>query len=353
MLIIYIIQRELTIFNLNYFSPQIAVDLGTSNILVYAKGQGLVCHEPSCIALRSDRRTGAVQPVAFGIEAKNMIGRNPASLKVIRPVKEGVIADFEAAVLLMRSAFSRALLGRKFAKPNVIVCIPSGLTEVERRAVKTVALSAGARNIGIMEEPLAAGFGAGLPVTEPCASMIVDIGGGTSEVAVISLKGLVYSRTERIGGSKMDDAIIQYIRRRYNLLIGERTAEQVKISIGSAFPTGKGLKTEVRGRDLIHGTPRSVMVTEEEIHGAIEEITNSLIDIIRTALEKSPPELSSDIVNRGITLTGGVVLLRGFSELLSRETGVPVKIVDDPFSVVVRGSGMVLECEGELRDLVL
>lgn len=334
------------------FSNDLAIDLGTANTLIYQRGQGVVCNEPSVVAVQNDI-TGRRRVVAVGAEAKNMLGRTPEKINAIRPVKEGVIADFEITEQMLRHLIQRVHNRKALVRPRIIICVPHGITEVEKRAVRDSAESAGAREVYLIEEPMAAAIGAGLPVTEACGSMILDIGGGTTEIAVISLKGIVFSRSLRVGGDKMDEAIANYVKRRYNVLIGERTAEQIKIAVGSVLPSGDGLKVEVRGRDLVQGVPKAIVVSEEEVRDALFEPVNQIIDLIRVALEKTPPELSADIVDRGITLTGGGALLRNLDKLISQETGLPVILVDDPLSAVVVGSGVVLDQLDTLKDVVL
>lgn len=335
------------------FSNDLAIDLGTANTLIYQKGRGVVCNEPSVVAVHTVGKTGKRKVVAVGTEAKNMLGRTPDSISAIRPMKDGVIADFEITGEMLRHLIRKVHNQRTLVKPRIIICVPHGITEVEKRAVRESAESAGAREVYLIEEPMAAAIGAGLPVTEACGSMILDIGGGTAEIAVISLKGIVYSRSVRVGGDKMDEAISNYVKRRHNMLVGERTAEQIKIAVGSALPTGENLTVEVRGRDLVQGVPKSVVITEEEIRDALIEPVNQIVEVVRIALEKTPPELSSDIVDRGITLTGGGALLRNLDRLISRETGLPVVLVDDPLSAVVVGSGAVLDQLDQLKDVIL
>jgi rod shape-determining protein MreB len=335
------------------FSNDLAIDLGTANTLIYVKGQGVVCNEPSVVAVQNDGVGGRRRVVAVGAEAKSMLGRTPESITAIRPMKDGVIADFEITEEMLRRLIRKVHNRRALVRPRIIICVPHGITEVEKRAVRESAESAGAREVYLIEEPMAAAIGAGLPITEACGSMILDIGGGTAEIAVISLKGIVYSRSVRVGGDKMDEAISNYVKRRHNILVGERTAEQVKIAVGSALPTGENLTVEVRGRDLVQGVPKSVVITEEEIRDALIEPVNQIVEVVRIALEKTPPELSSDIVDRGITLTGGGALLRNLDRLISRETGLPVVLVDDPISAVVVGSGAVLDQLDQLKDVIL
>lgn len=336
----------------SFFSNDLAIDLGTANTLIYVKGQGIVCSEPSVVAVQNDA-TGKRRVVAVGAEAKNMLGRTPESISAIRPVKEGVIADFEITEQMLRHLIAKVHNRKTLVRPRIIICVPHGITEVEKRAVRDSAESAGAREVYLIEEPMAAAIGAGLPITEACGSMILDIGGGTTEIAIISLRGIVFSRSIRVGGDKMDEAIANYVKRRYNILIGERTAEQIKIAVGSVLPTGENLSVEVRGRDLVQGVPKSIIVSEEEVRDALVEPLNQILDLVRVALEKTPPELSSDIVDRGITLTGGGSLLRNLDKLLIQETGIPVVLVDDPISAVVVGSGAVLDQLDLLKDVVL
>lgn len=335
------------------FSNDLAIDLGTANTLIYVKGQGVVCNEPSVVAVQNDGPGGRRRVVAVGAEAKSMLGRTPESITAIRPMKDGVIADFEITEEMLRRLIRKVHNRRALVRPRIIICVPHGITEVEKRAVRESAESAGAREVYLIEEPMAAAIGAGLPITEACGSMILDIGGGTAEIAVISLKGIVYSRSVRVGGDKMDEAIANYVKRRHNMLIGERTAEQIKIAVGSALPSGENLTVEVRGRDLVQGVPKSVVIAEEEIRDALLEPVNQIVEVVRIALEKTPPELSSDIVDRGITLTGGGALLRNLDRLISRETGLPVVLVDDPIAAVVVGSGAVLDQLDQLKDVIL
>ena len=324
------------------FSNDLAIDLGTANTLVYVKGKGIVTNEPSVVAVRNDTR-GGKRILAVGMEAKNMLGRTPGSIVAIRPMKDGVIADFEITEAMLRYFIERAHNRRTMVKPRIIVCVPYGITEVEKRAVRESAESAGAREVYLIEEPMAAAIGAGLPITEPSGNMIVDIGGGTTEVAVISLAGIVFSKSVRVGGDKMDEAIVNYLKRKYNLLIGERTAEQIKIEIGTAYPEDEVRQMKVKGRDLVAGIPKTIEVVSEEIREAITEPVNSIVDAVRVALEKTPPELAADIVDRGIVLAGGGALIRNLDVLLREETGLPVMIAEDPLSAVVIGSGKALD----------
>jgi len=334
------------------FSNDLAIDLGTANTLIYVKGMGIVCNEPSVVAVQNDG-SGRRKVVAVGAEAKSMLGRTPDSISAIRPLKDGVIADFDITEEMLRRLIRKVHNRRALVRPRIIICVPHGITEVEKRAVRESAESAGAREVYLIEEPMAAAIGAGLPITEACGSMILDIGGGTAEIAVISLKGIVYSQSIRVGGDKMDEAISNYIKRRYNVLVGERTAEQIKIAVGSALPTGENLSIEIRGRDLVQGVPRQLTVSEDEIREALVEPVNQIIEMVRVALEKTPPELSADIIERGITLTGGAALLRNLDRIISRETGLPVVLVDDPVSAVVLGSGAVLDQLDVLKDVIL
>ncbi len=343
------------IFNsvLGMFSNDLAIDLGTANTLIYVKGLGVVCNEPSVVAVQNDTNTGRRKVVAIGAEAKTMLGRTPGSITAVRPLKDGVIADFDITQEMLRYFIRKVHNRRTLVRPRIIISVPHGITEVEKRAVKESAESAGAREVYLIEEPMAAAIGAGLPVTEACGSIILDIGGGTTEIAIISLKGIVHSRSIRVAGDKMDEAITHYVKRRYNVLIGETTAEQIKIAIGSASPTGENLAIEVKGRDLVLGVPRAITVNEDEIREALAEPVNQIIDLVRSALEKTPPELSSDIVERGITMAGGGSLLRNLDKLIASETGLPVVLVDDPLSAVVLGSGSVLDKLELLKDVVV
>lgn len=332
------------------FSKDMGMDLGTANSLVYVKGKGIVIREPSVVAIQKD--TGHV--LAVGEEAKRMIGRTPGNIVAIRPLKDGVIADFDVTQSMIKYFINRALRSRAFIiRPRVVVGVPSGVTAVEERAVREAALQAGAREAYLIEEPMAAAIGAGLPVHEPTGNMIVDIGGGTTEVAVISLGGIVTSRSIRIASDEMDEAIINHVKRTYNLMIGERTAEQIKIQIGTAYPLENGQTDEVRGRDLVTGLPKTVMITSEEIYKALSEPVSSIVDAIKTTLEQTPPELAADIMDRGIVMAGGGSLLRGLDRLVSEETGMPVHLADDPLLVVAYGAGRVLENIDVLRKVLI
>ena len=324
------------------FSSDLAIDLGTANTLVYVKGKGIVMNEPSVVAIQRDGR-GGKRILAVGAEAKNMLGRTPGSIQAIRPLKDGVIADFEICEAMLRYFIEKAHNRRTMVKPRIIISIPFGITEVERRAVKESAESAGAREVFLIEEPMAAAIGAGLPVTEPSGSMIVDIGGGTTEVAVISLAGIVYSKSVRVGGDKMDEAIVNFMKRKYNLAIGERSAEQLKIAIGTAYPDEELRTMHVKGRDMVAGIPRTIEVNSEEVREAISEPVNIILEAVRVALEQTPPELAADIMDKGIVLAGGGALIRNLDILLREETGLPIMIADDPLTAVVLGSGKALD----------
>jgi rod shape-determining protein MreB len=326
------------------FSNDLAIDLGTANTLVYLKGKGIVVSEPSVVAVQKDAM-GQKKVLAVGMEAKKMLGRTPGSIVAIRPMKDGVIADFDITEEMLRY-FIRKVHNRKtLVRPRIVICVPSGITQVEKRAVKESAESAGAREVYLIEEPMAAAIGAGLPITEASGNMIVDIGGGTTEVAVISLAGIVYAKSVRVGGDKLDEAIVQYMKRKYNLLIGERTAEQIKIEIGSAypFPGGEVRTMEVKGRDLVSGIPKTMEIDSDEIREAITESVRAIVEAVRIALERTPPELAADIVDKGIVLAGGGACLANLDALLREETGLPVVIAEDPLSCVVLGSGKVLD----------
>ncbi len=323
------------------FSQDIGVDLGTANTLVFVKGKGIVIREPSVVAV--DERTNPKTVVAVGADAKKMIGRTPGSITAVRPLKDGVIADFDMTADMLKAFVKRAISGSPFNRARVMICIPSGVTEVERRAVHDAAKSAGARYVSLIEEPMAAAIGAGLPVLEATGSMIVDIGGGTSEVAVISLGDIVTSKSVRVAGDNFDDAIISYVKRTFNLLIGERSAEDIKLKLGSAYPYEGEAAMEIKGRNLIDGLPKSVEITSEQVRQALADPVDEILDAIRYTLDRTPPELSADIIERGITLTGGGALLRGLDKLISTETGMPVNVAENPLDCVVRGTGICLE----------
>src|SRR6187549_1571734 len=335
------------------FSADMGIDLGTANTLVYVKGRGIVLNEPSVVALTT--QSGKRQVLAVGEEAKMMLGRTPGNIEAIRPMRDGVIADFEVAEEMIKHFIRKVHNRRSFANPMIIVCVPSGSTAVERRAIQESALSAGARRVFLIEEPMAAAIGAGLPVTEPSGSMVVDIGGGTTEVAVISLGGIVYSRSVRVGGDKMDEAIISYIRRNHNLLIGESSAERIKMDIGAASQSedgDQGPLREVRGRDLMNGVPREVLVSQRQIADSLAEPVSSIVEAVKVALENTPPELAADIVDKGIVLTGGGSLLSNLDQVLRDETGLPVSIADDPLSCVALGTGRTLENAKTMRHML-
>jgi len=323
----------------NYFTSDLAIDLGTANTLVYIKGRGIVLREPSMVVV--DDRNGRI--LAVGMEAKDMLGKTPANIRAIRPMKDGVIADFETTEKMLQYFIKKTRTGNQFLKPRIVIGIPSEITQVERRAVRDAALRARANEVFLIEQAMAAAIGAGLPITEPGGNMIVDIGGGTTDVAVISLSGIVISKTIRIASNEMDEAIIQYIKKKYNLLIGERTAEQVKIKIGSAFPLDEPLEMEIKGRDLTYGIPKTLNVNDSEIREALEGVVQMLIEVVKNTLEKTPPELAADIVDRGIILCGGGALLMNLDKRLREETSLPIFIADDPLSSVVMGAGKILE----------
>jgi rod shape-determining protein MreB len=329
-----------------------AIDLGTANTLVYVKGQGIVLNEPSVVAVAN--KSGKKHVIAVGSEAKMMLGRTPGNIDAIRPMRDGVIADFEVAEKMIKYFIRKVHNPRSFASPLIVVCVPSGSTAVERRAIQESALSAGARQVFLIEEPIAAAIGAGLPVNEPTGSMVVDIGGGTTEVAVLSLGGIVYSRSLRVGGDKMDEAIIAYMRRHLNLLIGESSAERIKKAVGSAARPvdGSGTTIKVKGRDLLNGGPKEITVTQQQISEALTETVSAIVDMVKMALELTPPELAADIVDRGIVLTGGGALLANLDHALRDETNLPVFIADDALSCVVLGTGSVLENATAMRHML-
>jgi rod shape-determining protein MreB len=330
------------------FTKDIGIDLGTANTLVYMRGKGIIIREPSVVAV--DTKTEQAKYV--GQEAKDVIGRTPGSIVAVRPLKDGVIADFDITTTMLREFIRKALKNMLFFKARIIICIPSGVTAVERRAVKEAAENAGAKRVNIIEEPMAAAIGAGLPVSEPQGSMIVDIGGGTSEVAVISLGGIVTSRSVRVAGDAFDTAIINYIKKKYNLLIGERTAENIKISIGSAYPDRDEMTMEIKGRNLLNGLPENITVTSEEIREALAEPLSHVVEAIKVTLEKTPPELAADIIDQGITLAGGGALIRGLDMLIHKETGMPVNIAENPLDCVAAGTGKVLEELDKLHEVL-
>ncbi len=320
------------------FSNDMGIDLGTATTLVYVKGEGIVLREPSVVAV--ERGTSRV--LAVGEEAKRMLGRTPGNIVAIRPMKDGVIADFEITEAMLRYFIKKVHHRRVLVRPRILIAIPSGITEVEKRAVKDSAERAGAREVFLIEEPIAAAIGVGLPIQEPIGNMVIDIGGGTTEIAVISLAGIVFSKSIRIGGDEMDDAIIEYLRKTYNLMIGERTAEDIKIKLGSAYPLEEEASVEVKGRDLVAGLPKTVSITSEEVREALQEPLRAILEIAKISLERTPPELASDLIEHGIVMAGGGSLLRGIDKLISEETGLPVHIAEDPLTAVACGTGMVL-----------
>ncbi|GAA4607394.1 rod shape-determining protein [Actinoallomurus liliacearum] len=334
---------------LSFLGRDMAVDLGTANTLVYVRGRGIVLNEPSVVAINTN--TGKI--VAVGIEAKRMIGRTPGNIVAVRPLKDGVIADFDVTERMLRYFIQKVHKRRHFAKPRIVVAVPSGITGVEQRAVKEAGYQAGARRVYIIEEPMAAAIGAGLPVHEPTGNMVVDIGGGTTEVAIISLGGIVTSQSIRVGGDELDQAIISYAKKEYSLMLGERTAEEIKMAIGSAYPFDDEPHAEIRGRDLVSGLPKTIVISAEEIRRAIEEPVNSVVDAVKTTLDKCPPELSGDIMDRGIALTGGGALLKNIDERLREETGMPIHMVDNPLDSVVLGSGKCVEDFEALRQVLV
>ncbi len=335
---------------LGMFSNDLAIDLGTANTLVYVKGKGIVLTEPSVVAVRRDSR-GTNKVLAVGKEAKMMLGRTPGNIEAIRPMKEGVIADFEITEAMLRYFIQKVHNRRTLVRPRIIISVPSGITQVERRAVRESAESAGAREVYIIEEPMMAAIGADLPITEPIANMVVDVGGGTTEVAVISLSGIVYCKSVRVAGDKIDEAILEYIKRKYNLLIGVHTAELIKITIGTAYPTENIETMEVKGRDLVTGIPKILTIDSEEVRIAISEQIETIVGAVKTVLEQTPPELAADIVDRGIVLTGGGALLKNLDVLLREETGLPIVISEDPLSTVVLGCGKVLDNISILKEV--
>ncbi len=326
---------------MGWFSNDLAIDLGTANTLVYMKGKGIVCNEPSVVVVRKDNK----KVVAVGVDAKRMLGKTPANIYAIRPMKEGVIADFDATGEMLKYFIAKVHNRRSFISPRVIIGVPSGITQVEQRAVKDAAQASGAREVYLIEEPMAAALGVGLPVGEPSGNMIVDIGGGTTDIAVISLDGIVISKVARVGGDKMDESIMAYIKRRYNLMIGDRTSELIKIELGAAHRVnGAAPRTmEIKGRDLVSGIPKTFTINEEEIIEALQEPVNIIVETIKMALENTPPELASDIVDRGIVLAGGGALLRGLDILIKESTGLPVVVAEDPLTAVVKGVGKMLD----------
>jgi rod shape-determining protein MreB len=334
---------------LSFLGRDMAVDLGTANTLVYVRGRGIVLNEPSVVAINTN--TGKI--VAVGIEAKRMIGRTPGNIVAVRPLKDGVIADFDVTERMLRYFIQKVHKRRHFAKPRIVVAVPSGITGVEQRAVKEAGYQAGARRVYIIEEPMAAAIGAGLPVHEPTGNMVVDIGGGTTEVAIISLGGIVTSQSVRVGGDELDHSIIAYSKKEYSLMLGERTAEEIKMAIGSAYPFIDEPHAEIRGRDLVSGLPKTIIISAEEVRRAIEEPVNAIVDAVKTTLDKCPPELSGDVMDRGVALTGGGALLKNLDERLREETGMPIHLVDNPLDSVVLGTGKCVEDFEALRQVLI
>jgi rod shape-determining protein MreB len=337
---------------LGWFSSDLAIDLGTANTVVFAKGQGIVISEPSVVAVSRDAR-GIDKVRAVGRAAKEMLGRTPGNIVAIRPMKDGVIADFEITEAMLRYFIARVHDRKRMIRPRIVIAVPSGITEVEKRAVRESAMSAGAREVYLIDEPMAAAIGAGLPVTEPSGNMIIDIGGGTTEVAVISLAGIVYSNSTRVGGDKMDEAIINYVKRKYNLLIGERSAELIKIDIGTAYPIEENESIEVKGRDLVAGVPKILEIKSEEVREALSEPVNAVVEATKIALERTPPELAADIVDKGIVLVGGGALLRNLDILLRETTGLPVMLAEDPLTAIAIGTGRTLDELSLLREVAI
>lgn len=334
------------------FSNDLAIDLGTANTLVYVKGKGIVCSEPSVVAVSKDAR-GVKHVLAVGREAKEMLGRTPGNIEAIRPMRDGVIADFEVTGAMLKHFIRKAHNRRTLIRPRIIICVPFGVTEVEKRAVRESAEAAGAREVFLIEEPMAAAVGSGLPVMEAQGNMVVDIGGGTTEVAVISLGGIVFSRSIRVAGDKMDEAIVHYLKRKYNMLVGERTAEQIKLQLGNAYPNGEIKTMLVKGRDLVAGVPRTFEINSEEVRESIIEPVNAIVEAVKFTLERTPPELASDIVDKGIMLSGGGALLKNLDVLFREETGLPVVIADDPLTSVVRGCGQTLDKLDQYKGITL
>ncbi len=332
---------------LGVFSNDLGIDLGTANTLVYAKGRGIISSEPSVVAVDTEKH----RVRAVGQEAKSMLGRTPGSIRAVRPLRDGVIADFEVAEAMLRAFIQKAHNRSAFLRPRIVISVPSGITEVEKRAVRESALSASAREVYLIDEAMAAAIGAGLPITEPSGNMIVDIGGGTTEVAIISLAGIVFANSVRVGGDKMDDAILNYVKRKYNLLIGERTAERIKIEIGNAYPVDETKSMVVKGRDLVAGVPKTLEINTEDVREALVEPVNAIVEATRVVLERTPPELAADIADKGIVLSGGGALLETLDVLLREETGVPIMLAEDPFTAVVMGCGRCLDELDLLRDV--
>jgi len=338
---------------MGWLSNDLAIDLGTANTLVYAKGKGLICSEPSVVAVTSDPSGRGDKVLAVGHEAKEMLGRTPGNIRAVRPIKDGVIADFEITEAMLRYFIGRANNKRRIARPRIVICVPPCITSVEKRAVRESAMSAGAREVFLIEEPMAAAIGAGLDVTAPTGNMVVDIGGGTTDVAVISLSGIVTSRSIRCGGDAMDESVINYVKRKYNMLIGERTAESVKMAIGTASPTAKTETMEIKGRDLVAGIPKVVVTTSEEIREALQEPLAQVVECVHLTLERTPPELAADIVDRGIMLVGGGSMLKDLDTVLRQETKLPILRSEDPFTAVVYGAGRALDNLDLLKEVAI
>jgi len=335
------------------FSSDLAIDLGTANTLVYVRGKGLICSEPSVVAVAPDPSGRGEKVLAVGHEAKEMLGRTPGGIRAVRPIKDGVIADFEITEAMLRYFIQRAHNRRKLVRPRIVICVPPCITSVEKRAVRESALSAGAREVYMIEEPMAAAIGAGLDVTAPTGNMVVDVGGGTTDVAVISLSGIVTSRSIRCGGDAMDEAIINYVKRKYNMLIGERTSEAIKVTIATASPTAKTATMEIKGRDLVAGIPKVVVTSSEEIREALVEPVSQIVETVHLTLERTPPELAADIVDRGIMLVGGGSLLRDLDTVLRQETKLPILRSEDPFTAVVHGAGRALDSLELLKQVAI
>ncbi len=338
-------------FLTRYFSNDLAIDLGTANTLIYIRNKGIVLDEPSVVAMQNDAAHGKSAILAVGTEAKKMLGRTPGSIQAIRPMKDGVIADFNVTEKMLKQFIKKVNNSRFAAAPRIVICVPCGSTQVERKAIRDSALAAGASSVNLIEEPMAAAIGAGLPIEEPTGCMVVDIGGGTTEVGVISLSGVVYSHSIRVGGDAFDESIINYVRRNYGMLIGEATAEEIKNKIGSAFPGMEVNEIEVKGRNLAEGIPRAFTISSNEVLEALTEPLNQIVQSVKNALEQTPPELGADIAERGLVLTGGGALLKGLDRLLAEETGLPVMIAEDPLTCVARGSGKALDMIGKLNSI--
>ena len=346
------LNRVLGVFSngvLGVFPNDLGIDLGTANTLVYAKGRGIVSNEPSVVAID----TGKHRVRAVGQEAKSMLGRTPGTIRAVRPLRDGVIADFEVAEAMLRAFIQKAHNRSTFFRPRIVISVPSGITEVEKRAVRESALSASAREVYLIEEPMAAAIGAGLPITEPSGNMIVDIGGGTTEVAIISVAGIVVSNSVRVGGDKMDEAILNYVKRKYNLLIGERTAERIKMEIGNAYPVDETKSMVVKGRDLVAGVPKTLEIDTEDVREALVEPVNAIVEAAKVVLERTPPELAADIADKGIVLSGGGALVENLDVLLREETGLPIMLAEDPFTAVVMGCGRCLDELDLLKDVTV